>query len=126
MKYVRFQGLLPNLGTTSKLGIFQLAYQLKYSPETFCYHDHELRQHLDWLEAHLTAPKILERYEHYRAICWFKDSAIEPIKRIWVLKRLLEEYGYWVEQIKTENPGLIIYQDGWQIVAKPIRNRARG
>jgi len=126
MKYVRFQDVLPNLGVASKLGIFQLAYQLKHSPEASRYDDYDLRLHLDWLETHRTALEILYRYENYRTICWFKDSARAPLKRIWAIKRLLEEYGYWVDRVKTENPELIIYQDGWQIAAKPSRNRVRG
>ena len=126
MKYVRFQGLESNLGTASKLGIFQLAYQLKHSPDTSSHDDKELRQNLGWLEMHLTAPKILDHSEHYRAICWFKDSAIEPLNRIWAIKNLLEQYGFWVDRIKTANPGLIIYQDGWQVAAKPFRCGIKG
>jgi hypothetical protein len=126
MKFIRFQGVEPNLKTPSKRGIFQLAYQLKHSPETSRNNDRELRQNLDWLETHLCAPKILDKPEHYRAICWFKDSAHEPLKRIWALKYLLKEYGFWVDQIKSENPGRIIYQDGWQVAAKPLRSQIRG
>jgi len=125
MKYVRFQGLTPVLGTSSKQGIFQLAYHLKHSPDTCHYHDKELRRNLTWLETHLDTPKILDEAKHYRAICWFKDSAFEPLNRIWVLKYLLEECGYWVDRIKTSNPGLIVYQDGWQVAAKPFRSGIR-
>jgi hypothetical protein len=126
VKFIRFQGVAPILGAASKLGIFQLAYQLKHSPETSHNDDRELRHNLDWLETHLCAPKILDKSEHYRAICWFKDSAHEPLKRIWALKYLLKEYGILVDRIKSENPGLIIYQDGWQVAAKPLRSQNRG
>jgi len=112
---------IPNLGTQSNLGIFQLAYDLKHLPHTCQYDDKDLRRNLIWLEMHLAAPGILRSPEHYRAICWFKDSAREPLKRIWSIKNLLDRYGYWVEVVKTTNPGRIIYQDGWQIAAKPLR-----
>jgi len=121
MKYVRFQGLELNCGTSSKRGVFQLAYQLKHSPNTAEHDDKELRNNLNWLEMHLKAPSILDRAGHQRTICWFKDTAHEPLKRIWSIKFLLEEYGYWVDQITIRKPGYILYEDGWQVAAKPFR-----
>lgn len=56
--------------------------------------------------------------ENFRAISWFKSAAREPLSRIWLMKAIPDEYGYVVELIKTDDPGVIIYQDGWQIVAK--------
>ena len=126
MKYVRFQGLTPVLGTSNRQGIFQLAYRLKNSPETSHYDDTELRRSLTWLEMHLNAPKILNLPQHQRAICWFKESAAEPLNRIWNLKYLLETYGFWIDMIKTRKPGVIIYQDGWQVAAKPFRDGSKG
>lgn len=122
MKYVRFQGLTPNLGTSSKEGIFQLAYRLKRSPEITPYDDAELRRNLAWLDMHLKSPEILECSQSKRAICWFKETADEPIKRIWALKYLLETYGNWIEVIKTGKPGVVLYQDGWQVAAIPFRS----
>ena len=121
MKYVRFQGLKPCVGTPSKIGIFQLAYELKHSSVTAKYDDRQIRRDLKWLGMHLKAPNVLDKDQHFRAICWFKDTAREPLKRIWSMKRILEEYGYWIDVIKTEQPGNIIYEDGWQVVAKPRR-----
>ncbi len=126
MKYVRFQGRQLIEGCSSKVGIFQLAYELKYAAQTTMHHDKELRKNLTWLETHLAEPTILERAEHYRAICWFKDTAHEPLKRIWSIKLLLEEYGVWVDCVKTASPGNVIYQDGWQIAAKPRRVIVKG
>jgi hypothetical protein len=113
------------LGTASRLGIFQLAYKLKYDPRTTHADDIALREALEWLECHLDAPDILEKREHYRAICWFKDEAVKPISRCWTIKHILERYGYWIDLVKTRQPGLIIYQDGWQVVAKPKGLRLR-
>ena len=125
MKYVRFQGLESIHGASSRRGIFQLAYQLKHSEHTAAYHDKELRKNLNWLEMHLDAPSVLNRAEHFRTICWFKDTAHEPLKRIWAIKFVLEEYGVWINQITTVNPGNILYEDGWQVAAKPFRNAIR-
>ena len=126
MKYVRFQGLEKTKGIPSQRGIFQLAYQLKHSPEIYPYDDRELRKNLLWLDTHLKAPDVLDKPKHYRAIFWFKDGAIEPLKRIRAIKFVLEQYDIWVDQVTTTNPGYIIYQDGWQVAAKPFRNGKKG
>ena len=121
MKYVRFQGLEFNSGTSSRRGIFQLAYELKHASFTTQYDDTELRKNLAWLETHLQVPSVFTRSAHRRAICWFKDTAHEPLKRIWAIKFLLTEYGFSVEFIATRKPGYILYEDGWQVAAKPFR-----
>lgn len=101
------------------LGIFQLAFELRDSATLPKYIEDELINCLEWLRMHLKRPDILDDSEHYRAICWFKDTAKEPLKRIWTIKSILEEAGYVVDLVKTNDPGMVIYSDGWQVVAKP-------
>ncbi len=120
--YLRFQGHVPNIGTASMLGIFQLAIELRDREDSPIYVANELQRHLSWLNLHLHAPKILDNEEHYRAICWFKPTAREPLDRIWLMKSILDEFGYPIDFLKTDNPGRIIYEDGWQIAAKPNRS----
>ena len=117
--YLRFQGKQPNLGTASKLGVFQLAFELRDSRNLPSYAHIELQRNLKWLKMHLKSPNLLMDEEHYRAIAWFKPEAQEPLKRIWAIKAVLEEFGYHIDIIKTANPGKIIYEDGWQVIAKP-------
>jgi len=119
--YLRFQGQKPNTGTASKLGIIQLAFELRDRPDLPAYADRELRRNLAWLKMHLKSPSVLRDDEHYRAIAWFKPEAHEPLKRIWALKAVLEEFGYAIDMIKSSDPGRIIYEDGWQVIAKPGR-----
>jgi hypothetical protein len=38
---------------------------------------------------------------------------------------LLEEKGVKVQMLKTDSPGVVIYEDGWQVVAKPWRGGHR-
>ncbi|NOU07787.1 MAG: hypothetical protein HOO99_16550 [Hyphomicrobiaceae bacterium] len=117
--YLRFQGQIPNLGTPSKLGIFQLAFELRDRPDTPDDAVQELQKNLGWLKMHLKSPKVLREEGNERAISWFKSGAKEPLKRIWSIKTILEDFGYRIEFIKTKDPGRIIYEDGWQVVAKP-------
>jgi len=112
---------MPNLGTASKLGIFQRAFELRDSHNLPSYAYDELQTNLAWLKMHLKSPNVLKDEKHYRAIAWFKSQAREPLRRIWAIKAVLEEFGYHIDMIKSATPGQIIYEDGWQVIAKPIR-----
>lgn len=119
--YLRFQGAKPNLGTSSKLGIFQLAFELRDQPDLPAYAYDELQANLKWLQMHLKSPGILKDEDNQRAVSWFKPDASEPLRRIWAIKAVLEEFGYHINMIKSDDVGSVIYQDGWQVVAKPRR-----
>lgn len=121
--YLRFQGPASILGTSSKLGIFQLAFELRDGNHLPDYAYRSLNHHLLWLAANLKSPTELERDESYRAISWFKDNAEEPLRHIWSMKAILEEFGYRIDIVKTRDPGVVIYEDDWQVVAKPRRKR---
>jgi len=68
---------------------------------------------------HLKVPQVLKEPGNERAICWFKDSAKRPLEYVWSLVHLLGDHGISVELIKTRDPGVVIYEDGWQVAAKP-------
>jgi len=120
MKYIRFQSLQPCLGTPSRLGIFQIAFQVRDGDETRAEDAREIGRHLAWLNDHLHSPDLADA--NYRSIFWFKPAARAPIARLWAIKPHLEAYGHWIELVKTQRPGQIIYEDGWQVAAKPWRN----
>lgn len=122
--YLRFQGKMPNKTSASKLGIFQLAFALRDKEELPEYAQTQLQRHLSWLKMHLKSPAILREDEHHRAVAWFHPRADEPLKRIWAIKAILEDAGYHIDLIKTDEPGDIIYEDGWQVIAKP-RSKTR-
>lgn len=121
MKYVRFESQIPCEGTNTRLGLFQVAFQVCRAPETAAYDSDEISRNIGWLKLHLNSPKELEDRKNFRAICWFKATAREPMQRIWAIKPYLESYGYWIDVVTTRDPGQIIYEDGWQVAAKPWR-----
>lgn len=51
-------------------------------------------------------------------VCWFKDSAKETVHEIRELVQILSDYDIQVEMLKEEKPGMIVYEDAFQIVAK--------
>lgn len=53
-------------------------------------------------------------------ICWFKAESTEHISRIWEMVHILERNGIYVKKIRTDKPGYVIYEDGWQLVAQPF------
>lgn len=123
MRYIRFESQAPLECASSRLGIFQIAYRLRDADETRVHDANEIAKLLEWLKAHLHSPDELELEANKRAICWFKSAAHEPMKRIWHLKACVEAYGYWISVRKTWEPGLIIYEDGWQVAAIPRTRR---
>jgi len=120
MKYVRFQSLEPCRGTPSKLGIFQIAFRVRTLADVRAYDAAEITRQIEWLQEHLQSPDMSDNT--HRAIFWFKDTAHEPMRRAWAMKPFLEAYGYWIEVVKTWDPGNILYEDGWQVAAKPWRS----
>ena len=120
--YIRFQGRKKNERADSNLGIFQMAFGLRDSEKLEKHFEKELIENIEWLKMHLKSPQELNEEEHFRAISWFHPRAKEPIKRVRRIKTILEEHGYIIDTLKTDDPGIIIYEDGWQVIAKPRKN----
>lgn len=86
------------------------------------------------MNEHLESPPLLDQPGNRRAQCWFNASAKHPISQAWTLVAILREYGVDVQLVKAADPGIIVYQDRHQVVAKPRRHgryvsavdRARG
>ena len=58
MKYVRFQSQQPCLGTASKLGVFQIAFEVRDSPEINAHDASEIMRHINWLKQNLHSPDL--------------------------------------------------------------------
>lgn len=102
-------------------GIFGLIYELREKGALAEWEQEEVESLLGWFRMHLEIPAVLKSPDNHRAICWFHPRAREPIRRARSLKRILEDHGYVIDQIITRDPGVVIYEDGWQVVAKPRR-----
>jgi hypothetical protein len=55
-----------------------------------------------------------------RSISWIKSSATEHVSRLFSLKALVEEAGWVVQEIRTDKPGFVLYEDEHQVVAEPF------
>ena len=129
--YLRFVSPLKAGGSARPrdlhLGIFNAAYECRDEFDIPSWLRNELIREIDWFKTYLPSPAaynfypLYTRKEHPDAICWFKGSAKRFIKHAWTLKVLIEEAGLPISVTQTRTPGLIAYQDKYQIVAHPLR-----
>ena len=121
--YVRFVVGRQDPDSGSLEGVFQAAFALRDSGVLAAWEEEWLERELAWLRMHLKEPACLMNPEHRRAICWFHPRAKRPIEKVRSIAALLGERGVHVEAITSRDPGLVIYEDGWQVVAKPRHRR---
>ncbi len=48
-----------------------------------------------------------------------KSDAKEAIEYFWKLKLILDHVGHSIEVLKVKNPGKVVYEDNFQLVAEP-------
>ncbi len=76
----------------------------------------------EWLNANLPCPPFKSNLEtdswSSSAVAWFLPGATETISRLWDLIAILKDHGVSVQILRSENPGRIVYQDDFQIVAE--------
>ncbi len=79
-----------------------------------------------WFNKNLPTPPDFETYDGNptkrarAALSWFRDSASECVERIRELVVILENHGFSVRMLTTERPGYILYEDAFQVLAKPF------
>lgn len=66
----------------------------------------------------LPVPPYSTKSWSINAISWFKDSASDYIDKMWDLKSILEENDFNVRIIKTDKPGMVLYEDDFQVVSQ--------
>gem|GEM_PF-666422 len=119
--YVRFAILARSEQSHTADGVFQAAIELRDSGKLAPHEYDWLKSELSWLRMHLKSPSCLREDGNHRAICWFHPRAQRPIEKVRSIAALLEEHGLHVQMLTTDDPGIIIYEDGWQVAAKPRR-----
>ena len=123
--FLRF--VLPQINpdTGVKDGVFDAAYELRDRGQLPEHEEQELRRLLCWFGDNLNEPTRFNRTTskgYYRratkGISWFKPTAVEQIANMHRLIAILEENGHQVAMIKVRNPGYIVYEDEYQVVAE--------
>ena len=120
---IRFSTLATDSGSGRAGGVLVAAHTLRDDGDLSAQDHEELRSALSWFNDHLPVPEALADPEHRRAISWFKPGAAEAIQRMWQLKTMLDLHGHHVDVLRTSDPGTVVYQDDWQVVAKPYKGQ---
>ena len=124
--YIRFVITEVDHDSNRRQGILVAAHALRDRNVLESHEQKALSELCKWFNEHLKVPEVLEDPEHYRAISWFKGDAEKPIGQAWQLVHLLRNQGYLVDVIKTDAPGSILYEDKWQVAAKPPKGKKLG
>ncbi len=123
--YIRFVTNEISEDSIQKLGIFHAIRYLREDGELSDYELSIANQLMGWFADNLESPldwlnkQRLKKSDVY--ISWFKDSANMWISKARELARLLESKDILVEQLTTNMPGKIIYEDDVQIFALPYK-----
>lgn len=117
--YVRFVTHRMDDVSLTWQGVFHAVTELKRSEQLEPYIWNWLEHDLGWLNEHLPVPACFRERGASEGVCWFHPNALEPIARVRSLAALLREHGVVVRMMKSYEPGRLIYEDRWQIVAKP-------
>lgn len=100
-------------------GILGVAYRIsrEKQAEGTCIAD--LDTHLEWLMSSFPIPDVFDNPESLKGVCWFKDTAVEIIAHVVAIIPYVEKCGFIVTELTSDVPGLVIYEDDFQIVAIP-------
>lgn len=120
-EYVRFVIGRKDENSHVEQGIFQAASRALEWHNIAGSDADELNELREWFSENLERPTAFGRDRLRLGICWFKTGATEHISRIWEMVRILERNGIYVKKIRTNQPGYVIYEDEWQLVAEPFR-----
>lgn len=77
-----------------------------------------LEQVFEWFNTHLPCPPFSDGRWSRDAVSWFRDTASEPLSRMWDVVALLKQHDIPVRVVRTKNPGRIVYEDDFQVVAE--------
>jgi hypothetical protein len=124
--YLRFTLLARDPDSGRKQGLLVAAHEFCEERVLSVAEHRALRHALDWFNVNLHVPTCLDEPANRRALSWFKPQATKPLAHMWRLVALLSLHDIQTQLHKVRNPGLILYEDGWQVVAKPRRGARAG
>lgn len=124
--YIRFVCFRLVEGQRQRLGIFQALDEARDCDFAPPWALRQIGETYGWFKENLAVPSHFEKTWGGRGrpgLSWFKPIAIEHIKQMHQLKLAVEECGLHVEILTTRDPGSIIWQDKYQLVADPGKRK---
>ena len=129
-RYIRF--VVPQVNPESKtlLGFLHGAAALIEEGKQPEYIIQSIEDEISWFNRNLNEPDCYKQNMGInnieRGVCWFKPTAIEHLQHGWNLVALLDDAGIAIRFVTSEDPGAIIWEDEYQVVAKPWRRHKDG
>ena len=127
--YIRFVTLMADADSQESKGSFAAAYELRDSGFLPAHDGDRLQQLLAWFASNLQIPERFNRSRRPRrankAISWFKPTALDHIAKAREIIAILEEHGVHDRMISTDQPGYIVFDDEFQVVAEPYASTDR-
>jgi hypothetical protein len=125
LEYVRFRSRYPNQAG-ERIGVFSLVNVLGRHGMLTPDEEEFRRENNSWYNAaypepSATHPGTYDPAVNPHAAAWFKASATALIDRIPGYLLILDAHNVAWEEVRTADPGRIVYRDEHQVVAVPHR-----
>lgn len=123
VEYVRFQGTRRHAAGHFP-GIFALVNGLARDGRLTVSQEAFRRANNDWYDAAYpnpsdVDPSLYDRERNPGAAAWFKRTSRELIARTIGYREILTCHGVAWEELRTTTPGVILYEDAYQVLATP-------
>ena len=124
--YLRFVVAKIDEDSERALGVFHALRQVRDAGMLFPYEEDHHDEVRGWFNLYLDAPtrftaaKAPFYRKKNRALCWFKDTAVEHIAQIRELVAILENHDVYVRTLKAKRVGYVVYEDEYQVAAQPF------
>ena len=115
-EYVRFRSAYPS-SSGLKIGVFGLVNVLGRRGMLTPTEEQFRRENNDWYDAAYVEPDVYGPDTDPLAECWFKAGSRELLSRVSGYLAILDAHSIAWEEARTTDPGTIIYEDRWQVVA---------
>jgi hypothetical protein len=124
--YLRFVVAEIDVDSGRALGVFHAVGYLRDEGKLDRCEEDQHDKVREWFNENLevptrfTAAKPPFHRKKKRAICWFKDTAIEHLAHVRQLVEILQNHGIQVRTLESKRVGYVVYEDEYQIVAEPF------
>ena len=128
--YLRFETLSPHPDSGKASGVFSILHEVREDDRLTGYDLARLNALMTWFATNLKKPESFTSSKSKgaarratRGLSYFKSSAGKHISKMREINAIVREYGYEVVQFTTSRPGIVVYEDEFQIVAEPFSGR---
>ena len=117
-RYVRFIVRSDHASRTKCTGVIASLRILSEAGQLPSYYADYARELLDQIDREMPCPPFGKNAWSPDCVCWFKDTAQEWISVFREINAILEDSDFDVATLTTNRPGMIVFEDDIQVVAK--------